>query len=228
MNDSSRPGATDGGVPVPPPASARRRVLVADDHALVRIGVRGTLAASGRYEVCGEAVDGLDCLAQVEALKPDLLLLDIMMPKLSGLDVVPRVRSVSPDTRIVILTAQQSRVAVSQALQGGVDGFLSKDVLLSELVEALDAACEGRRYLSPAIAAGAGRATDATRAMVLTERQVEVLRGIARGMSNKEIARQLEVSPKTVEFHRAQLMSRLDLHDVASLTRYAIEAGLLD
>ena len=226
MSETSKPGASNPQAPVT--ASSRRRVLVADDHALVRIGVRGTLAASHRYEVCGEAVDGLDCLEQVEALKPDLLLLDIMMPRLSGLDVVPRVRSVSPDTRIVILSSQESRVAVSQALQGGVDGFLSKDVLLSELLDALDAACEGRRYLSARLAGGATRPGDATRSMALTERQVEVLRGVARGMSNKEIARELEVSPKTVEFHRAQLMSRLDLHDVASLTRYALEAGLLD
>jgi DNA-binding NarL/FixJ family response regulator len=206
---------------------AKLRVLIADDHALVRAGVAGTLAPSDRYAICGEAIDGLDCLAQVEALRPDLLLLDILMPRLSGLDVVARVRAVSPATRILFLSSQESHPAVMQALQAGADGFLSKDVMLSELHEAMDEACAGRRYLSPRIAGVVARAASGGRAGTLTERQVEVLRGIACGKSNKQMARELDVSPKTVEFHRAQLMSRLNLHDVASLTRYALEAGLL-
>lgn len=209
-------------------AGPRRRVLVADDHSLVRIGVRGTLEGSARYELCGEATDGIDTLTKVESLQPDLLLLDLMMPRLSGLDAVPRIREISPAIRILVLSSQESRAAVTQALQSGVDGFLSKDVLLTELQDAMDAAISGQRYLSPRIESMMARALEGGRSNVLTDRQVEVLRGIARGLSNKEIARQLEVSPKTVEFHRAQLMNRLDLHDVASLTRYALEAGLLD
>jgi DNA-binding NarL/FixJ family response regulator len=208
-------------------AARKRRVLVADDHALVRIGVRGALLASERYELCGEAVDGLDCLAKVEALQPDLLLLDILMPRLSGLDAVARVRQVSPGTRILFLSSQESRPAVLNALQSQADGFLSKDVALSELQEAMDAACDGRRYLSPRIADLLAQAQAAGPPPALTDRQLEVLRGVARGLSNKQIARELDVSPKTVEFHRAQLMNRLGLHDVASLTRYALEAGLL-
>jgi DNA-binding NarL/FixJ family response regulator len=203
-------------------------VLVADDHALVRIGIGAVLAASDRFVLCGEAIDGIDCLEKVASLRPDLLLLDILMPRLSGLEAIPKVRDASPATRILFLSAQESRAVVLQALGAGADGYLTKDALMGELRDAMDAACDGRRYVSPRIAGLAAAPADGSRAMVLTERQTEVLRGIASGLSNKRIARELGVSPKTVEFHRAQLMNRLDLHDVASLTRYALEGGLVD
>jgi DNA-binding NarL/FixJ family response regulator len=206
----------------------KRSVLVADDHALVRIGIGAVLAASDRYVLCGEAIDGIDCLEKVASLRPDLLLLDILMPRLSGLEAIPKVRDASPATRILFLSAQESRAVVLQALGAGADGYLTKDALMGELRDAMDAACDGRRYVSPRIAGLAAAPADGSRAMVLTERQTEVLRGIASGLSNKRIARELGVSPKTVEFHRAQLMNRLDLHDVASLTRYALEGGLVD
>jgi DNA-binding NarL/FixJ family response regulator len=210
----------------------RRGVLIADDHVLVRAGVRSLLEGSRRYRLLGEATDVADCLAKIAALRPEVVLLDIMLPDMSGIDAVARIRAAAPAVRIVFLSAQDSREFVMSALQTGADGFLSKDFVLSEMELALDAVIAGNRYLSPRIShvlveamntppAGEGAQTG------LTGRQLEVLRAIARGLSNKEIARELAISPKTVEFHRGALMQRLDLHDVASLTRYAVQAGLV-
>lgn len=215
-----------------PTNPTRRTVTIADDHLLVRVGVRSLLDASTRYRLAAEAADLQACLQQVEALKPDLLLLDIMLPDGSGLDAVPRIRAASPATRIVLLSAQDARDQVMRALQTGVEGFLSKDFARSELEFAFDAVLAGGRYLSPRISnvlvdAMNSPAESGPAGGELTGRQREVLRCIAYGRSNKEIARELAISPKTVEFHRGQLMQRLDLHDVASLTRYAMRSGLV-
>jgi DNA-binding NarL/FixJ family response regulator len=209
-----------------------RGVLIADDHLLVRAGVRGLLEGSARYRLIGEASDVSECLERVAALRPAVLLLDIMLPDMSGIDAVALVKGVDPSVRIVFLSSNDSRQTVTSALQTGADGFLSKDFVRSEMELALDAVLSGHRYLSPRIsnvlleAMNASGARDAS-GTGLTGRQMEVLRAIARGMSNKEIARALTISPKTVEFHRSQLMQRLGLHDVASLTRYAVRAGLV-
>lgn len=210
----------------------RRSVLIADDHVLVRAGLRTLLETSSRYRLAGEATDVAECLRLVETLQPPLLLLDIQLPDMSGIDAVERIRAVSPALRIVFLSSQDSRESVTRALQTGADGFLSKDFVLSELELALDAVCAGQRYLSPRISNVLVEAMNAPAPVEsapgsLTGRQLEVLRCVARGLSNKEIARELSISPKTVEFHRGQLMQRLDLHDVASLTRYAVHAGLV-
>lgn len=210
----------------------RRSVLIADDHVLVRAGVRGLLEGSERYRLCAEADSAAHCLALLETTRPELLLLDILLPDMSGIDAVAPIRALAPAVRILFLSAQDSREVVMRAIQAGADGFLSKDFVLSELELALDSVCAGRRYLSPRIS---GVVVDALSTPVaaapvagaLTGRQTEVLRHIARGLSNKQIARELAISPKTVEFHRAQLMQRLDLHDIASLTRFAVQAGLV-
>ncbi len=211
---------------------SRRTVMIADDHVLVRAGVSGLLAGSSRYRLCGESSDVAGCLGQLEALRPDLLLLDIMLPDMSGIDAVAQVRERAPGVKILFLSSQDSHEVVMRALQTGVDGFLSKDFVLSELELALDSVCAGNRYLSPRISHVLVDAMTTPASAVpagpveLTGRQLEVLRCISRGLSNKQIARELTISPKTVEFHRSQLMQRLDLHDVASLTRYAMQAGL--
>jgi DNA-binding NarL/FixJ family response regulator len=212
--------------------SPARGVLIADDHLLVRAGIRSLLQASTRYRLLGEASDASDCLARVVELRPEVLLLDIMLPDMSGIDAVAPIRRIDPTVRIVFLSSSDSRQVVMSALQTGADGFLSKDFVLSELELALDAVVSGHRYLSPRIsnvlvdAMNAQASRDAS-PTGLTGRQLEVLRAIARGLSNKEIARELAISPKTVEFHRGQLMQRLGLHDVAGLTRYAVRAGLV-
>lgn len=208
--------------------------MIADDHLLVRAGVRALLEASLRYRLCGEAVDAADCVRQVQVLGPEFLLLDIDLPDMSGIDAVERIRAVAPAVGIVFLSAHDAPDAVMRALRTGANGFLSKDFVLSELELALDAAGVGRRYLSPRISSvvvdamrsGGPPEAEANGTDGLTGRQRDVLRLIAAGRSNKEIARELAISPKTVEFHRAALMQRLDLHDVASLTRWAVQAGL--
>ncbi|RPH46347.1 MAG: DNA-binding response regulator [Burkholderiales bacterium] len=210
----------------------RRGVLIADDHVLVRAGLRTLLEASSRYRLVGEAADVAGCLALMRALQPPLLLLDIMLPDMSGIEAVARIRAIDPAVRIVFLSSQDSREFVTRALQTGADGFMSKDFVLSELELALDAVSAGQRYLSPRISNVLVEAMNAPETPEvapggLTGRQLEVLRCVARGLSNKEIARELAISPKTVEFHRAQLMQRLDIHDVATLTRYAVTAGLV-
>jgi DNA-binding NarL/FixJ family response regulator len=210
----------------------RRGVLIADDHVLVRAGLRTLLESSSRYRLVGEAVDVAGCLELMRSVQPPLLLLDIMLPDMSGIDAVARVRAIDPAVRIVFLSSQDSREFVTRALQTGADGFLSKDFVLSELELALDAVSAGQRYLSPRISnvlVEAMNAPDTPEPAPggLTGRQLEVLRCVARGLSNKEIARELAISPKTVEFHRGQLMQRLDIHDVATLTRYAVTAGLV-
>ncbi len=214
------------------PTDLRRGVLIADDQLLVRAGVRSLLEGSHRYRLLGEATDVADCLGKVAALRPEVVLLDIMLPDMSGIDAVARIRAAAPAVRIVFLSSQDSREFVMSALQTGADGFLSKDFVLSEMELALDAVIAGSRYLSQRISHVLVEAMNATPSgeaaqTGLTGRQLEVLRAIARGLSNKEIARELAISPKTVEFHRGALMQRLDLHDVASLTRYAVQAGLV-
>ena len=207
-------------------------MLIADDHVLVRAGLRTLLESSSRYRLVGEAVDVAGCLELMRTLQPPLLLLDILLPDMSGIDAVARIRAIDPAVRIVFLSSQDSREFVTRALQTGADGFLSKDFVLSELELALDAVSAGQRYLSPRISnvlVEAMNAPDIPEPVPggLTGRQLEVLRCVARGLSNKEIARELAISPKTVEFHRGQLMQRLDIHDVATLTRYAVTAGLV-
>lgn len=207
-------------------------MLIADDHVLVRAGLRTLLESSSRYRLVGEAVDVAGCLELMRSVQPPLLLLDIMLPDMSGIDAVARVRAIDPAVRIVFLSSQDSREFVTRALQTGADGFLSKDFVLSELELALDAVSAGQRYLSPRISnvlVEAMNAPDTPEPAPggLTGRQREVLQCVARGLSNKEIARELAISPKTVEFHRGQLMQRLDIHDVATLTRYAVTAGLV-
>jgi DNA-binding NarL/FixJ family response regulator len=210
----------------------RRGVLIADDHILVRAGLRTLLETSSRYRLAGEAADVGTCLALMRSLRPSLLLLDIMLPDMSGIDAVARIREIDSGVRIVFLSSQDSREFVTRALQTGADGFMSKDFALSELELALDAVSAGQRYLSPRISHVLVEAMNAPDTLEpapggLTGRQREVLCCVARGLSNKEIARELSISPKTVEFHRGQLMQRLDIHDVATLTRYAVTTGLV-
>ena len=207
-------------------------MLIADDHVLVRAGLRTLLESSARYRLAGEAADVGTCLALMHSLRPPLLLLDIMLPDMSGIDAVAQIREIDPRVRIVFLSSQDSREFVTRALQTGADGFMSKDFALSELELALDAVTAGQRYLSPRIShvlVDAMNAPDTPEPAPggLTGRQREVLCCVARGLSNKEIARELSISPKTVEFHRGQLMQRLDIHDVATLTRYAVTTGLV-
>jgi DNA-binding NarL/FixJ family response regulator len=213
--------------------SALRLVLV-DDHALVRAGLRALLGEMAGVSVVAEAGDGHDALQLIREHKPDIALLDISLPGLNGLEVAARVAKEHPATRVIILSMHGDDESVRRALIAGAAGYLLKNSDRSELELALRTVARGNPWLSPAVtkkvvtAFAAGARTPAQGAFeVLTPRQREVLQLIAEGHSNKEIAGRLNLSPKTVETHRTELMERLGIHGVAGLVRYAIQVGLV-
>lgn len=210
------------------------RVLLAEDHALVRAGFRALLSKLPGIEVVAEAADGREALALVKMHQPDVILMDISMAGLNGLEAAVRIAKEFPEVRVLMLSAHANEDYVKQALRAGAAGYLVKDAGLSELELAVQAVARGETYLSPAVSkhvvADYLRRARAEPDLVelLTPRQREILQLIAEGHSTKEIARILHVSPKTVETHRTQLMERLDIHDIAGLVRYAIRVGVLN
>lgn len=211
------------------------RVILADDHRLVRAGLRALLQSFGDVQVLAECSDGHEALRLVDRMQPDVLLLDITLPGLNGLEVAQRVPKASPSTRVLILSMHAGPEYVSQALRAGVAGYLIKDSAVDELRVALDSVRAGRPYLSPAISqtvlhgflrTGEGP-PDRAALEVLTPRQREILQLLAEGHGTRGIAGRLGLSVKTVESHRSQLMDRLDIHDVPGLVRFAIRVGLV-
>ena len=208
------------------------RVLLADDHALVRAGMRSLLRDIEGVEVVGEAADGAQALALAERERPDVVLLDIAMKGMNGLEAAARLRDLHPGIKVIILSMHASEEYVLQALRAGAAAYLIKDSATAELELALRSVMRGETYLSPAISrqvvegyvqrVGAGAGEDP-----LTPRQREVLKRIAEGRSTKEIAFELGLSVKTVETHRAQIMERLGIRDVPGLVRYALRTGLV-
>lgn len=203
-------------------------VLIADDQVLVRAGITALLASLDGCVCIGDVADGPSCLQACADQQPDILLLDVHMPGNDDLQVVRDLRQRHAHLRIVILTSNADAELARRAFALGVMGFVSKDFVLDELALALRQVRDGRAYLSPQVALGAIRcgSNAKTASTALSPRQLEVLRGIASGQSNKVLARQLALSVKTVEYHRAELIQRLGLHDVASLTRYAVTHGI--
>jgi DNA-binding NarL/FixJ family response regulator len=220
----------------PPPWRLRMkpiRVLLADDHALVRAGIRALLEHLSGIEVVAEAADGLEALALTKAHLPDLVLMDISMSGLNGLEAAARIAKQHPEVRVLMLSAHANDDYVKQALRAGAAGYLLKQASISELDLAIQAVARGETYLSPAVSkhviADYIRRVGVEKSPLelLTSRQREILQLVAEGRSTKEIARILHISAKTVETHRTQLMQRLDIHDIAGLVRYAIRAGML-
>lgn len=209
------------------------RILLADDHGLVRAGIRELLQKFANVEVVAEAGDGREALALVKSKLPNLVLLDIAMKSLTGLEVAERIAKDFPGVKVIILSMHANEEYVMRALRAGASGYLLKDAATTELELALAAVTKGETYLSPAISRGVidsylGRIEGKQSPLdQLTPRQREILQLIAEGKSTKEIAYTLNVSVKTVETHRAQLMDRLDIHDVAGLVRYAMRVGLI-
>lgn len=211
------------------------RILIADDHALVREGIRRVLDEDPGFDVVAEASDGRKALESIEATDPDVAILDISMPELSGLDVARRLREERPALKVIILSMHDESEYVMRAVHAGAAGYLLKDdagpALLRQAVRAVHA---GDSYFSPAVAA---RLTDALRGGSsgsadplerLTGRELEVLRLVAAGHSNKQIAAKLGISRRTVESHRESMMRKIEIRTVAGLTRFALENGLLD
>jgi DNA-binding NarL/FixJ family response regulator len=204
------------------------KVLLADDHRLVRGGLRALLDATAGVEVVAEAADGEEAWRFIQELQPDAALLDIAMPKLSGLAVLQNVAAAKLRTRVLLLSMYDNDEYVTEAIRGGAAGYLVKDAAVEELGLALEALARGDVYLSPAISRKLAEAFSGGRSTPgLTARQTQVLRLIALGNSSKEIARELDLSIKTVETHRTQIMDRLDIRDIAGLVRYAVRSGLV-
>jgi DNA-binding NarL/FixJ family response regulator len=210
------------------------RILLADDHALFRAGIRALLKSIDGIEIVAEASDGREAVNLCKTCRADVVLMDIMMPQLNGLDATARLAAKSPETRTIILSMNANEEYVRQALRCGAAGYLLKNTTPWELEQAIRAVARGEIYLSPAIShhmisAYLERAQGEMNGMFdcLTQRQREVLQLVAEGNTTKEIARKLSLSVKTVEMHRGQLMSALDIHDIAGLVRYAIRMGLV-
>lgn len=209
------------------------RVLLVDDHALVRAGIRALLETLPRVEVVGETGDGLAAVQLATELAPDVILLDITLPGLNGLEVAMRVARLGAATRVLMLSMHASPEYAARAFAAGAAGYLNKDSAFDELAAALDAIGAGRRYLCRAIdpaqvAVFERRATSGASGLDgLTPRQRQILQLVAEGLSTREMAERLFVSIKTIETHRAQIMRRLDIHDVPGLVRFAIRHGLL-
>jgi len=206
------------------------RIVLADDQLLIRAGICALIEALPGCEVEAACADGNEAIAQIRRLRPDVALLDIAMPGLSGIEVSRAVRQFDQKIRILVLSSIDRAEIVNQALSAGVDGYLLKDFIMSELQEAIDAVVSGRSFLSKKLTEALQQHesnADGARPVNLTARQTEILRLVASGKTTKEIARELGISPKTVEFHRAGLMERLGVHDVTALTRYAIQFGMV-
>lgn len=206
------------------------RLLLADDHALIRVGVRAMVNELEGYEVVGEAEDGEQAVAMAERLRPDIILLDISMHGLDGLEALQRLGHQVPESRVLMLSMHAESELVLSALKKGACGYLLKDAAMAELHMALKAVDRGQCYLSSAVAQPVIEQALATHDEVdaeLTQRQVEILRLICRGASTRAIADGLGLSVKTVEAHRAQIMKRLDIHDVPGLVLYAVRKGII-
>jgi DNA-binding NarL/FixJ family response regulator len=207
------------------------QVVLADDHALVRAGIRALLERIDKVEVVGEAGDGQEALRLIEQLDPDVVLLDLTMPGLSGFEVLKETSERFPNVNMIVLSVHDSEEYAFHALRSGAVGYLPKSAASTELEEAIERVLSGEKYISPSIAPEASlefsKAAPET-SPELTPRQMEVLTLIAHGSSTREVARSLNISIKTVETHRAQLMERLNIHEVAGLVRYAIRKGLVN
>lgn len=209
------------------------RILLADDHRLVRAGIRSLLQSLDEVEIVGEAENGRDALRLVELHRPDVALLDIFMPSLNGLDAAARISRDFPSTRVVVLSMNADEHSVLRALRSGAIGYIVKDADPAELELAVRAAARGEAFLSSAVSAHViavclGRVDQERTALErLPPRLREVLQLIAEGNTTKQIAKKLAISPKTAEAYRGELMKAVEIHDIASLTRYAIRTGLV-
>ena len=207
------------------------RIVLVDDHTLVRAGLRALLDDMSEHTVVAEAANGADGLAAVRDHRPDLLITDLTMAGMNGLELTEKVTREFPGTRVIVLSMYSSKEHVLRAMSAGASAYLLKDAAESDLGRALAAVARGESYLSPGASRrmaelAEGGSTEADPLSLLTARQREVLKLIAEGLGTKQIGHRLEISPKTVEVHRAELMARLGIHDIAGLVRLAIRVGL--
>jgi DNA-binding NarL/FixJ family response regulator len=203
------------------------RVVLADDHELVRAGIKALLSMIEGVQVIAEASDGEELITLVEALNPDVVFTDISMPKIDGIAATAHLHASRPKVRVIVLSMYDTVDFVKRAVSCGACGYLMKDAPPQELEQAVRAVVTQGSYFSPTIATLLLMPSQPGPSEKLTPRQIEILKLMAQGRSSKEIAYGLDLSPKTVDVHRARIMERLQINDVASLTRYAIRAGLI-
>ncbi len=209
------------------------RILLVEDHIIVREALRRMMEKHRHLEVVGEADNGRDAVLLTGELFPDVVVMDLSLPKLNGVEATRQIVSEHPDVRIVALSMHVERVFVAEMLRAGAAAYVVKSGPFSEVLDAVEAVSRGRKYLSPAVAGivvegflGRDQEAKTSAFMVLTDREREVLQLIAEGQSTKEIATQLQVSPSTVDSHRRQLKLKLSIHNIADLVKYAIRQGL--
>ena len=213
----------------------KRRVVIAEDHTIVREGLRALLSSAPDIEIVGEAGDGREAIECAEKLTPDLIVTDLSMPRMNGMEAVKEIKKRSAATKILVLTVHKTEEYILAALQAGADGYLLKDSTHAELLLAVKHIMAGRRYISPGISDKVlegyldAKSSKEIRTSweKLSKREREILKLIAEGHRNKEIAQELCISVKTVEKHRANLMEKLDIHNVQALTALAIEKGIV-
>ncbi|HDM77872.1 MAG TPA: response regulator transcription factor [Deltaproteobacteria bacterium] len=212
----------------------KKGIVIAEDHTILREGLKVLLSSNPNFEIIGEAKDGYEALQRVSDLNPDLILIDLSMPRMNGIETIKEIKKMS-NTKILVLTVHRAEEYVLAALEAGADGYILKDATREELLLAINSVLAGRPYLSPSISGkviegylkGKKIEKPYSRLDLLTLRERQVLKLIAEGHKNKEIAECLCISVKTVEKHRSNLMKKLDLHSATALTSYAIEKGLV-
>jgi DNA-binding NarL/FixJ family response regulator len=222
--------------PLPDRVTKSIRVLVADDHAVVRAGLRALLEAAGDMQVIGEAENGMQAVQETRRLQPDVVLLDLAMPLLNGVEAARQIVQESPEAAVLILSSYNDAQHLRRAVEAGAAGYLMKESAAADLLEAVRETRNGGSFFSPALfqlllkglRGGANEPGSAARTTILTWREAEVLQLVAEGYATKQIARLLILSNKTVEKHRQTLMEKLDIHNIANLTSYAVANGIVD
>jgi DNA-binding NarL/FixJ family response regulator len=207
------------------------RVLIVDDHPMTREGLRSALSEADDIEVVGEGTNGEEAVEQAKKLKPDVIFMDIRMPKMTGLEATKAIRAILPDTKIILFTVEDSRVTISEAIQAGVNGYLLKDVSADELIKAARLAMEGKAIIHPALtqafieeAQSAGRKHEEP----LSPRETEILQMVAYGSTTKEVASKLTISPHTVKTHLERIFEKLRANDRAEAVAIALRRGLVE
>jgi DNA-binding NarL/FixJ family response regulator len=214
---------------------SKKQIFIVEDHRLFREGLKAMLSLDPGYDVIGEAEDGIDAVRLIRKSKPDLVLLDLSMPRMNGFSVLREVKAAMPEIKVLVLSIHESDQYVLQAFEARADGYAIKDSSREELRVAIRSVLEGKKYISPGVAGNVlegyldGRKTLKTKSALdtVTEREIEILKLLGEGYQNKEIADLVHISVKTVEKHRANIMAKLDLHNAAALTAFAFEHGLI-